>query len=125
MKHQCKVLRLAGGVAVLFGLLTIISGGTTLLGALDMGAVVPFVLWFNTAAGLAYVVAGVGLLRGRRWAFFLSLAIFVATVLVFAGFGLHIAQRGAFEIRTVFAMVLRCAVWGGIVVVARQALSGR
>jgi hypothetical protein len=82
------------------------------------------VLWFNTLAGLAYVVAGLGLWQGRRWAWPLSLAIFAATLLVFAGFGLHVAQGGAFEMRTVFAMALRSAVWGGIALVARQALSG-
>jgi len=110
-----------GGVAIAFGVLTVASGGTTLLGALDMGAVVPFVLWFNTAAGLLYVVAGVGLWLGLRWAFPLSLAIFAATLLVFAGFGLHIARGGAYEMRTVFAMALRTSVWGAIVLVTWQA----
>jgi len=113
--------RIVGGVAIAFGVLTVASGGTTLLGALDMGAVVPFVLWFNTAAGLLYVVAGVGLWLGLRWAFPLSLAIFAATLLVFAGFGLHIARGGAYEMRTVFAMALRTSVWGAIVLVTWQA----
>jgi hypothetical protein len=90
-----------------------------------MGAVVPFVLWFNTLAGLAYVVAGLGLWQGRRWAWPLSFAIFAATLLVFAAFGLHVAQGGAFEMRTVFAMTLRSTVWGWIAWVARQAFSGR
>jgi hypothetical protein len=130
MKIQGSALRIAGGVAIAFGLLTVVSGGATLLGGLEMGAVVLFVLWFNTLAGLAYVVAGLGLWQGRRWAYPLSLVILVATVLVFAGFGLHVARGGAFEMRTVFAMALRSAVWGGIALVARQlltrqALSGR
>jgi uncharacterized membrane protein len=81
------------------------------------------VLWFNTLAGLAYAVAGLGLWHARQWAYPLSLAIFVATLLVFAGFGLHIAQGGAFEMRTVFAMALRSGVWGAIAVVARRAAS--
>ncbi|MEN8677538.1 MAG: hypothetical protein ABF298_09175 [Alteriqipengyuania sp.] len=119
------MLRITGGVAIAFGLLTVVSGGTTLLGALEMGAVVLFVLWFNTLAGLAYVVAGLGLWQGRRWAYPLSLAIFAATLLVFVAFGLHVAQGGAFEMRTVFAMALRSTVWGGIAQVARQVLSGR
>ncbi len=125
MRKKDKLLRITGGVAIAFGLLTVVSGGTTLLGALEMGAVVLFVLWFNTLAGLAYVVAGLGLWQGRRWAYPLSLAIFAATLLVFAAFGLHVAQGGAFEMRTVFAMALRSTVWGGIALVARQALSGR
>lgn len=125
MEHQSRTLRIAGGIAMGFGLLTLVSGGTTLLGGLDMGAVVPFVLWFNTLAGLAYVVAGIGLWRGWRWAVPLSLAIFAASLLVFAGFGLHAARGGAFEIRTIFAMALRCAVWGVIAGVAHRALGGR
>lgn len=125
MPRTSLTLRIAGGVAIAFGVLTIFSGGRTLLGSADMGAVVPFVLWFNTLAGLAYVVAGLGLWQGRPWAYPLSLAIFAATLLVFAAFGLHVAQGGAFEMRTVFAMALRSTVWGGIALVARQALSGR
>ncbi len=123
MKKQDRLLRIAGGVAIAFGLLTVVSGGTTLLGALEMGAVVLFVLWFNTLAGLAYVVAGLGLWQGRRWAYPLSLAIFAATLLVFVAFGLHVAQGGAFEMRTVYAMALRSAVWGAIALVARQLLT--
>ena len=125
MRKKDKLLRITGGVAIAFGLLTVVSGGTTLLGALEMGAVVLFVLWFNTLAGLAYVVAGLGLWQGRPWAYPLSLAIFAATLLVFAAFGLHVAQGGAFEMRTVFAMALRSTVWGGIALVAHQVLSGR
>lgn len=123
MKKQDRLLRITGGVAIAFGLLTVVSGGSTLLGALEMGAVVLFVLWFNTLAGLAYVVAGLGLWQGRRWAYPLSLAIFSATLLVFVAFGLHVAQGGAFEMRTVYAMALRSAVWGAIALVARQLLT--
>lgn len=115
--------RIAGGVAIAFGLLTVVSGGSTLLGGLDMGAVVAFVLWFNTLAGFAYVLAGYGLWRQRPWAYPLSLAILAATVLVFAAFGLHVALGGAFEMRTVFAMTLRSAVWAVIAGVARQVRS--
>lgn len=115
-------LRVAGGVALVFGVLTVVSGGSALLDGTGMGAIVGFVLWFNTIAGLAYVAAGLGLWQARRWAFALSLAIFVATLLVFAAFGLHVAQGGAFEMRTVGAMTLRSVVWGIIALVAHRAL---
>lgn len=120
MTKSAGAPRNAGSVAVAFGLLTVVSGGTALLGGLDMGAVVAFVLWFNTLAGLAYVSAGYGLWRQRAWAYPLSLGILAATLLVFAAFGLHVAQGGAFEMRTVFAMTLRSAVWAVIALVARQ-----
>ncbi len=45
--------------------------------------------------------------------------------LVFAAFGLHVAQGGSSEMRTVSATALRSTVWGGIAPVAPQALSGR
>lgn len=125
MNKRGSLLRVAGGVAIGFGCLTVASGGATLLGGLEMGAVVAFVLWFNTLAGLAYILAGFGLWQARRWAYPLSLGIFAATLLVFAGFGQHVFQGGAFEMRTVFAMALRSAVWGTIALVARQAFSGR
>ena len=119
MSKPLLLPRIAGGVAIVFGVLTVFSGAMTLRGTLDMGAVVPFVLWFNTGAGLAYVIAGLGLWLGLRWSLPLSLAIFAATLLVFAGFGLHVAQGGAFEMRTVLAMALRSVVWGAIVFAAR------
>lgn len=61
--------RIAALVAMSFGALTIVSGGKTLMGAIDMGAVVSFVLWFNTAAGFFYVAIGLGLWLGRAWTF--------------------------------------------------------
>lgn len=123
MRKTHPASRIAGAIAIGFGLLTIASGGSTLFGGLDMGRVVGFVLWFNTLAGIAYVVAGVGLWQGRGWAFALALTLFAATVLVFAALGLHIAQGGAYEIRTVFAMTLRSAVWGAIAFVAHRTRS--
>ncbi|MCB1334267.1 MAG: hypothetical protein KDK26_11600 [Roseivivax sp.] len=116
--------RIAAVVAMIFGALTILSGGTTIMGALDMGAVVPFVLWFNTAAGVFYVAIGLGLWAGRVWAFPLALGVFAATVLVFSAFGLHVARGGAFEMRTVAAMTLRCVVLAGLALAAWRSPAG-
>lgn len=121
MNRAYLLPRIAGSLAVAFGVLTMVSGGRALFGSVDMGAVVPFVLWFNFLAGLAYVVAGLGLWQARGWAFPLSLAIFAATLLVFAGFGLHVARGGAYEARTVGAMTLRAGFWAAMVWVAWKA----
>lgn len=111
MEKQARIRRIAGGVAIAFGLLTVASGSSTLLGALEMGMVVRFVLWFNSLAGLAYVIAGLGLWRNRPWAYPLALAILAATLLVFAGFGLHVALGGAsVAFGTIDAIAKRSAV---------------
>lgn len=119
-------LRIAGSFATVFGALTIVSGGRALFGDADMGAVVPFVLWFNFLAGFVYVAAGIGLWLGRGWAARLSLLLFVTTLAVFALFGLHVQSGGVYEMRTVGAMTLRSAVWAAIAwVAARQMRAAR
>lgn len=113
-----RVLRAAAIVAVLFGLMTIASGGSALFGGAAArqaaGAYVPFVLWFNFLAGFAYVAAGAGLWQRRRWGAMLALAIAGATLLVFAAFGVHVLTCGAYETRTVGAMTLRTLLWTAI-----------
>jgi hypothetical protein len=115
-------LRVAAGVAGVFGLLTIVSGGTALFGGPSAeslaGDVVPFVLWFNFLSGFAYVLAGVGIAMDRRWAVTLSIGLALTIAAVFAFFGLHVYQGAAFEMRTVGAMSLRLIVWVAIAAVA-------
>ena len=71
-------LKVAAGVAVIFGLLTIVSGGSALFGgpaaAAAAGDAAPFVLWFNFLSGFVYVLAGIGIAMGRRWAVVLSVS---------------------------------------------------
>lgn len=110
--------RLAGAAAIGFGILTVASGATALRGAVEMGAVTPFVLWFNFLAGFAYVACGVLLWRGNRAAFPLALLILVGTLAVFAAFGRHALSGGAYEIRTLGAMTLRAGFWIAMVWVA-------
>jgi len=116
-------LRAAALVAAVFGAATIRAGGSVLFGdgAQAAGNVVGFVLWFNFLAGFAYVAAGAGLWLRRRWAARLALAIAAATVLVFGAFGIHIAEGGAFEERTAWAMTLRSTIWFLIAVLALRA----
>lgn len=114
----------AAAIAIVFGLLTISSGGQALFGGAvaraAVGNAVDFVLWFNFGAGFAYVLAGIGLLTRYRWAVALSIVIAAATVVVFAAFGVHVVGGGAYEMRTVGAMALRSAVWIGIAVIASR-----
>jgi hypothetical protein len=124
-----KGLRTLGIVAIVFGVMTLISGGQALFLGLDqgvdMGQVVPAVLWFNFIAGFAYLVAGIGLLRGLRWSARLAAALAAATLLMFAYLGVHIAMGGPYEMRTVMAMTLRAAFWIMVAWVALRAMRQR
>ncbi|TAK46918.1 MAG: hypothetical protein EPO23_14825 [Xanthobacteraceae bacterium] len=115
--------------AVIFGIATLIVGGLPLFGGAERrasaGAIVPFVLWFNFTAGFAYIAAGVGLFLWKRWAAVLAAAIAIASLAVFAAFGVHVARGGAFEMRTVVAMTTRCAVWIVIAFASCRALGCR
>lgn len=118
-----------GAVALLFGIMTIKSGGQVLFGdesfRVAAGDYVPFVLWFNFTAGFVYLIAGIGILLQKPWAVGISLLIAASTLLVFAAFGVHIFTDGAYEERTVGAMVLRSTVWTVIFVLAYRQLVRR
>ncbi len=118
MTGRPLALTVAALVAVVFGIMTVVSGGRALFGGVDMGAVVPFVLRFNFAAGFAYMLAGVGLWRGAFWAPALSAGIALATAAVFAAFLWHVWHGGAYEARTMGAMPLRLVVWIVIAAIA-------
>ena len=97
-------------LALVFGLLTLKSGGLVLFTEGEFhqqaGSYVPFVVWFNFIAGFAYLAAGAGLWMRRRWGAWAAIAIAVATLLVFALLGLHITGGGSYENRTLGAMTL-------------------
>ncbi len=110
-----RAVSVLGGVAILFGIATVISGGSnilTLWRAPDSALkIVPFVLFFNFAAGFAYVAAGIGLILKRRWARVLSIAIAAANGLVLAGLGVWVLTDRPYELRTVVAMSFRAVFW--------------
>jgi len=124
MKHN-RILNGLAVAAVVFGLVTIVSGGRALFGSAEaraaMGHTVPFVLWFNFLAGFLYVLAGVVLLWGKRWAAHLSILLAVSTLVIFAAFGVHVFGRGTYEARTLGAMSLRSLFWVAVAVVSFRA----
>ena len=111
--------------AVVFGVVTVLTGGRALFGSLesraDFGNVVPFVLWFNFLAGFVYIVAGTGLLLCRRWAVYTSLFVAVSTIVVFVAFGVHVIGGGAFERRTIGALIIRSIFWVAVTIVSIRA----
>ncbi len=107
-------------IAVVFGVMTIKSGGSVLFingeARLAAGNYVDFVLWFNFFAGFFYIATGLGLWLKKSWAPTLAIAIATLTILVFAAFGIHVFNAGEYEQRTVIAMSIRSLVWTAIAV---------
>ncbi len=60
-----KMYMLLAFVSILFGLVTLKTGGQTLFtidGQNAAGDYVPFVLWFNFTAGFFYIITGIGII---------------------------------------------------------------
>jgi len=112
--------------AIVFGVVTVLTGGRALFGSLesraDFGNAVPFVLRFNFLAGFVYIAAGAGLLLRRRWAVYTSLFVAVSTILVFVAFGVHVIGGGGFERRTIGAMAIRSLFWIVVTIVSIRAM---
>ena len=117
-----RLLQVFAVIAIIFGVLTVFSGGRALFGdaqaRASVGYAVDFVLWFNFCAGFVYVLTGVGLWLKRRWAAGAASVLAVATALVAAAFGWHVMSGGAYEMRTVGALVLRLMFWLVVATVA-------
>ncbi|MDP3827020.1 MAG: hypothetical protein Q8Q74_10755 [Polaromonas sp.] len=81
--NTSRLLKILAAVAIVFGVLTVFSGGRALFGGTEarvaVGNAVDFVLWFNFLAGFAYVLSGFGLWRGRRWAAWAASLLALAT----------------------------------------------
>ena len=112
--------RVIGLLVGVFGLATVFSGGSVAL-RLGMapelaGDVIPFVVWFNFAAGFAYLAAAWGIWTERNWARWIAVTIAVATFLVAVGFGIVVTSGQEFEMRTIGALGFRFLVWAGIAV---------
>ena len=124
---RCSIwLRLVAVFSVVFGLLSIFSGGSVLFGSDEVrraaGATIGFIVWSNFLGGFAYVAAGAGLWLRQRWAVPLAFAIAGAIVLVAAAFGMHVANGGAYEMRTVGAMGFRLGAWLIISMIAYRSI---
>lgn len=111
-------------VALVFGAATIKAGGEVLIfneqARTVAGNYVPFVLWANFIGGFLYVTSGLLMLMNSVQALWLSVAIAALTVAVLIALSIHIAVGGAYETRTLAAMVFRSVIWAAIVLILRS-----
>jgi hypothetical protein len=124
--RQGSGLRMAGAAAAVFGVMTVVSGGTVLFGGDQLsrlaGNVVSFVLWFNFLAGFAYVMTGIGLWFARGWARWMAIAILIGTAVVLCAFLVYVSQGGPHETRTLVALIFRTGFWAIVTSTALRAV---
>ncbi|PHS18137.1 MAG: hypothetical protein COA86_08305 [Kangiella sp.] len=114
-------------VAIIFGLLTIKSGGEVIfingIARIEAGNYANFVVWFNFLAGFFYVITGIGIFFKKYWSVLFSRTIAMLTILIFVILGLTILNDGLYESRTIIAMILRSSVWIIIAIFTYKKLS--
>ena len=124
--RQGSGLRMAGAAAAVFGVMTVVSGGTVLFGGDQLsrlaGNVVSFVLWFNFLAGFAYVMTGIGLWFARGWARWMAIAILIGTAVVLCAFLVYVSQGGPHETRPLVALIFRTGFWAIVTSTALRAV---
>jgi len=111
-----RSLRYLGIAAILFGALTVFSGGRALWGSAEvqaaMGQVVHWVLWFNFCAGFLYMLTGWGLWHTQgTWAIWCSVALAALTTFFALALVWHVVQGRGYEVRTAAAMAFRLGFW--------------
>ncbi|MCI2395663.1 hypothetical protein [Aliiroseovarius sediminis] len=111
-------------IALIFGAMTIFSGGSVLFGPAPAreaaGNYIEFVVWFNFLAGFAYVIAAIGLWLDKVWAPLLAGIIAAATAIIILAFAATIISGTTFEVRTVGALAFRFLFWTIIALATRR-----
>ncbi len=108
MRFVCRLLAL---VALLFGLVTIVTGTRVLAGSDPGYPVYQPLLAYNVAMGFAYIAAGVLAWRSAQRGKRAALAIFVLNLVVLAAIAWLYSSGGAVALESVRAMILRTSVW--------------
>lgn len=71
------------------------------------GNYAPFIVKTNLVAGFMYLIVAYGYLNSKVWSFWLMLSIALLLVYAFALFFVHMHSGGAYENRTLGAMIFR------------------
>lgn len=100
---------------LIFGIVTLFSGGNVLFGPKSAQAAAgnyfPFVVWFNFLAGFVYIITAACILRRNIMALPLSMLIATCTAITAIAFAQFVSQGVNFEMRTVGALAIRTGFW--------------
>lgn len=101
----------SSGVAVIFGLMTLIVGTRVLVGVDPGYQVFLPLLIYNTLMGAVYIAAGIAIWFSLRRGTSAAATIFTCNILVLAVIGYLFTNGADIAIESVRAMTLRTVVW--------------
>lgn len=113
--------RLAAVLALVIGLLTIVEGGSVLLGIETKPYhVLPWLLRYNVMMGVLSLAAGIGLWMEKSRAAMLARTILVCHGAVFLSLaGMHLLGK-AVAVISIWAMLFRTGIWTAIGFMIRE-----
>lgn len=119
-----KIHKIIYSFMILFGALTVFSGGRHLLIWNELQSEGRhFHLWilvFNFIAGFFYILAGISLLKEKNWGPFLVYSIASATAVFYAVFIIIVLNGSPYEKQTLYAMGFRTLFWLSASVMVRK-----
>ncbi len=117
--------RLTAIVAFILGLLSIVEGGSVLLGLTTKPyTVLPWLVWYNVVLGFVSVAAGVGLWMKRTWGLSFAVTIVSLNFLVLVILVILYSFRQPVALHSIAAMLVRSLVWAGILLVLQRGRDG-
>ncbi len=109
-----SVLFIITAVLAAFGLMTLFMSSSVIFNLFNIranqGHYVLFVVWANFFSGLLFVTAAFAFFKRKSWSRVPLLASLVILLVALAGLLIHISGGGAYETKTVGAMIFRVTV---------------
>ncbi|HLN74539.1 MAG: hypothetical protein ACM3O8_06825 [Methylococcaceae bacterium] len=105
---------LLASVLTVFGLLTLFLSSSILLDLFGIrakeGNYVLFVVWANFISSILYLLAAYGFIKAKKWTVRPLSISAVILIIAFIGLLIHVSTGGAYETKTIGAMVFRITV---------------
>ena len=120
------LVKIAGGAALLFGLLTIFAGGSVILDLFGMrakeGNYVSYVVWASFISGILYIFAAYGFFKNKIWTKTILMYAIYILLAGFVGLIIWILQKEPYETAIIFKLSFRVLLSVGLYWVARNQL---
>ena len=125
--QKSLIVKIATGVALLFGLLTIFAGGSVIMDLFGMrakeGEYVLFVVWASFLSGILYVFASYGFFKNKMWTkTILQFSIYIL-IAAFVVLIVWILQKEPYEPAIIVKLLFRIALSVGLYWAARRMTS--